>query len=234
MDHDDEVRLLNREDAVRVIQSLYQDYADRHHRLPRMLIAVGGTAMALQDMRPLSEDIDLYAPEDAFMEFAMQLERDTGMRIDVTGKTTLWGDLNVLDIEADAQVKAQVDIVMDGNTFHVDIAAISPETLFVIKASTLREKDRDDLPLILEKTCPQKVFQRADFLLRHVDRWVAEDVLSNLVSEMQLVTLEQANQKWLDGCTYLKNTFPAVFREHGMETKPARSAPSSSSGLHLE
>jgi hypothetical protein len=200
-------RLLNREDAVCVIQSLYQGYVDHNHRLPRMLIAVGGTAMALHAMRPLSEDIDLYAPEDAFLENAMQLERDTGMRIDVTSKTTLWGDLNVIDIEADAQVKGQVDVVMNGVTFHVDIAAISPETLFVIKASTMREKDRDDLPSILQKTSPNKVFQRADTLLRNMDRYIATEIIRNIISEMQMVTLEMIPLEWLDGCSFLKSHF---------------------------
>lgn len=214
---EDKPQLLDKEDAVQVIQSLYQEYADRHQRLPKMLIAVGGTAMALHGLRPLSEDIDLYSPEDAFSLFAAELERDADIRIDVTSKTTLWNEtLDIRDIESDAQVKENVDILLNGEIFHVDIAAISPETLFVIKASTLREKDRYDLPLILEKTTPQKVFQRAEVILRTMDRWEAGEVLHNLVYEMEMATMETAKPEWIAGCHHLQKRFPEVFEEHGL------------------
>ena len=185
------MKMLGREDATRTIRQLYQAYVDQHHRVPRMLIAIGGTAMAYHDMRKLSEDIDLYCPEDAFLPLAAELETATGLRIYVTSQTTLFGTLDIRDIEEDARVMENVEVEMDGKSFSVDIAAISPETLFVIKANTLREKDRDDLPAILEKTSPEQVFQRLEVLLSHAGSWGARrDLLLNVANEMQIVTLD--------------------------------------------
>lgn len=99
----------------------------------------------------------------------------------------------------------------------MDIAAISPETLFVIKASTMREKDRDDLPAIWGSVSPEGIFGRADYLLQSLDICEAEDVLLNLVSEVQLVSQCIAQAAWFARAPFirdhwgdlLKQAFPA-------------------------
>lgn len=196
-------KLLNKDDAIAVITRMTRAYMEQHGRAPRTLIAVGGTAMAMHGLRPLSEDIDLYAAEDAFAPIAESIERQSGIRIDVTSKTTLWGTLNIRDIEADAQVTESVEI--DG--FRVDIAAISPETLFVIKASTLRTKDRDDLPLIWPSVTIDKLMSRAESLLEKHDEHTANDVLMNLLSEIQVVALEPVSAEWFTEAPGLAERF---------------------------
>ncbi|MEY2341507.1 hypothetical protein AB4090_05275 [Acidithiobacillus sp. IBUN Pt1247-S3] len=205
------MKLLGREDATQTIRQLYQAYVDQYHRIPRMLIAVGGTAMAYHDMRKLSEDIDLYCPEDAFLPLAAELEAASGLRIDVTSQTTLFGQLDIRDIEKDAQVMENVEVEMDGKSFSIDIAAISPETLFVIKANTMREKDRDDLPAILEKTSPEQVFQRLEVLLSHASSWGARrDLLLNVANEMQIVSSRSGFCRSATGCMAPPNSVPST------------------------
>lgn len=208
-----ETKPLGKPEVLGVVQELYQKYVDQQGKLPRMLIAVGGTAMALHGLRKLSEDADLYCIEDAFLPLAMELEKETGYRIDVTNKTTLFGALNIPDVEADAQVLEKVPVIHEGQTFLVDIAAISPETLFCIKGNTLREKDRDDLPAILSVTTPNAVFRRLDALLQHLDKWEGQDVLFNLVDEMQIVTLEVPQKEWFDGCHFIEKRYARALEE---------------------
>lgn len=191
---------------VKTIISLNHEYISLNGKQPRTLIAVGGSAMALHGIRSVSADIDLYSPEDGFMPIAEQVEAASGLRIDVTSKTVLWGVLDIADIERDAKVIKSAAI--DG--FSVDIAAISPETLFVIKASTLREKDRDDLPLILPFTSIQAILARADELVPRQNEVVAEDMVMNLISELQLVTLESPQPDWFKDSPNINRRFMSL------------------------
>lgn len=199
-------QVVDRDQLILTINSMVHEYVERHGRSPRTLIAVGGSAMSMHGLRSLSEDIDLYSPDDAFAPIAVEIERASGLRIDVTSKTTLWGILNIHDIEKDAVVKESV--IIDG--FMVDIAAISPETLFVIKASTMRNKDRDDLPLILLHTSPERIMQRLESLLKSQDDRVAEETLLNVISELQLVELSPVNMDWFELSPGLVKTYGRV------------------------
>ena len=81
--------------------------------------------------------------------------------------------------------------------FTLDIAAISPETLFVIKSSSMREKDRSDLPLLKQVTSPQEIIARSEYLLKTLEtRQGREECLANILSEMQLVYMEPAKPEW--------------------------------------
>ncbi len=160
---------------------------------PRTIIVVGGTAMSLRRLRDESEDVDIFYPDDAFRTITEDLERRSGFRIDVTSKNNLWGQLEIHDIEHDAQVVESVDI-----GFAVDIAAISPETLFVIKSSSMRDKDRSDLGLLMGVTTPAQIMARAECLLITLEtRQDREEFLGNILSEMQLVLLEEVKPEWL-------------------------------------
>lgn len=222
--------LVNREDVVKVMTEMVAEYRCAHDgrqpcgRQPRLLIAVGGTAMALHGMRAVSEDVDLFSREDAFLTIAKDMESRTGIMIDITSDTTLWGRLNIRDIEADAVIVESVQI----KDFSVDIAAISPETLFIIKSSTFRNKDRDDLPAIFPHTSIQKIMRRAETLFMMQEEGLAGECLSNLVSEIQLVTHEPFSNAWLDSTPELRSRFGALLAEDfgflSQEVLPARDA----------
>ena len=187
------MQAVDREAAIGIIGQMATDYVRSHGRSPKTIVVVGGTAMALRGLRDESEDIDIFYPDDEFHGIAEDIESRSGYRIYVTSKNNLWGQLKILDIEQDAQVLESLEI----EGFTVDIAAISPETLFVIKSSSMREKDRDDLPLLIQVTSPQEIIARSEYLLKTLEtRQSREECLGNILSEMQLVYLEPVKPEW--------------------------------------
>jgi hypothetical protein len=187
------MQLVDRDTAIGIIRQLAKDYIEAHGEPPRTIIAVGGTAMSLRRIRDKSEDVDIFYPDDAFRTIAEDLERRSGIRIDVTNKKNLWGTLKIHDIEQDARVVESLDI----EGFTVDIAAISPETLFVIKSSSMRDKDRLDLGLLMDVTTPAQILARAECLLTTLEsRGEREEFVANILSEMQLVLLEEVKPEW--------------------------------------
>jgi hypothetical protein len=187
------MQLVNRDAAVAIIRELAKDYMEAHGEPSWTIIVVGGTAMSLRRLRDESEDVDIVYPDDAFRTIAEDLERRSGFRIDVASKNNLWGQLKIHDIDQDAQVVESIDI----EGFAVDIAAISPETLFVIKSSSMRDKDRSDLPLLMGVTTPAQIIAHAECLLRPLEtRQDREEFLGNILSELQLVLLEEVKPEW--------------------------------------
>lgn len=199
------MQTVNRQQAVSLIADMASRYIQVHGSAPRTIIVVGGTAMAMRGLRDESNDVDIFYPDDAFAPIAEDIEKRSGFRIDVTSKTNLWGSLRIHDIEQDAEVLESLEI----EGFTIDIAAISPETLFVIKASSMRNKDRDDLPLLVPVVTPQGILYRTSVLLQHTEsRSMQEDVLSNILSEMQLAYMDVAKPEWFSQA-------PALTRKYG-------------------
>lgn len=195
--------LVNREKALELIKQVAERYIEMNGRPPRILIAVGGTAMALHDLRDESEDVDLFSASRDLEAVCLEFESKTGYRIDVTSKTNIWGDLNIHDIEKSSVVIEQVLVL--GHS--VDIAAISPETLFVVKASSLRVKDREDLKLIIPVTSPDAILKRFSSLWDKQDSFVRDEALTNIVSEIQLASESMVSPDWF------KNIPPSIMKK---------------------
>ncbi len=123
---------------------------------------------------------------------ATEIERSSGYRIDVTSKTNLWGKIDVWDIESDAVMIENLEI----EGYYVDLAAISPETLFIVKASSMREKDRNDLSVVLPLTSPEKIMERFASLWTRQDFFVRDESLVNILSEIQLVNKTIVSPEW--------------------------------------
>jgi len=209
------VRVLTRDDAVAALTEIAQDYIERHGVAPRTLITVGGTAISLRRLgRNQTNDIDLFHPDDAFHALVREYEERSGIRIDVTNRRNLWGSLTVRDIETDASVVESIDV----GGFTVDLAAISPDTLFVIKACSMREKDRADLPLVLAATTVPDVMKRAETLLASLDRYERVESFLNLVAELHLVTQTMVGPSWFVKADALRKTFaPYVLEQFGVD-----------------
>ena len=158
----------------------------------------------MRRLREKSLDIDIFHPDDAFTEIAREMEERSGYRIDVTNRRTLWGEIEVLDIESDAEVMETLEI----EGFSVDIAAISVETLFVIKASSMRDKDRADLNTLMTATDPAKVMARAEYLIQSLGyHYLKQEILANLLAEMQLVLLDAVSPSWFTNAPTLVRDF---------------------------
>jgi hypothetical protein len=79
------------------------------------------------------------------------------------------------------------------------LSAISAETLFVIKASSLREKDKDDLELLWPYVDPQELMVRVGTLFSNQpDIFYAEEMVVNVLGEMQVLTGEPVQISYFD------------------------------------
>ncbi len=90
----------------------------------------------------------------------------------------------------------------------------------------MREKDRDDLPLLTRVTTQQEIITRAEYLLKTLEtRHSQEEFLANIVAEMQLVYLEAVKPEWfaqarelaLEHNDFLKEQFGIDISEHGLQ-----------------
>jgi len=184
--------MIDKEMAKKLMLNVVKQYHSATGKIPQVLFVVGGTAMAFHNMREQSEDVDLFFKDLDFEYAVKQVEEETEYRIDVTSEKNLWGDLVIPDIEKDAKVTDF--FVFEGHD--VQIAAISPETLAVIKASSMREKDRLDIPLILKKTTPEEILARFACLWTSQRPSVAKEALINIVGEIQLALREPVSPEW--------------------------------------
>lgn len=175
----------DKERTVDCVKLLAEMYYENTGEVPRILVAVGGSAMVLRDLRSTSEDVDVFVLDPELVQVARVLEEETGFAVDVTANRNLWGELDIYDIEDDAEVMKNFDLA--GHV--VSLSAISPETLFVIKASSLREKDKEDLELLMPHVDPKVLMVRvATLFSNQPDPYYAEEMVVNVIGEVQVLT----------------------------------------------
>ena len=148
-------------DALEVIRDLLQEQLRLTGRLPRTVVMLGGTALAAQRIRERSEDVDLYMSEiedAAVLTVQESYRRKYGeaFKIDATPVNTVWGDIAINDI-ADSPVMATVEV---GGS-RVEVRALSPETVYLLKAAAYRDKDVPDLPIIAGRCAETSLLVRA-------------------------------------------------------------------------
>ena len=158
-DLDGNVRL---DDVLALIGEMARLHLEKHGRIPEMIVAVGGTALAAHGIRPASFDVDLYVPEvdDDIVDILGERGRKqfgSQFRFDVTPVNTIWGYMAIRDIEASPAFR-QLQV----GTRSVTVRALSLETSYVLKAAAGRTKDLDDLPVIAPHVSLAAVLQRAN------------------------------------------------------------------------
>jgi hypothetical protein len=152
-------------EAIEVIHDLLREHLRRTKRMPGSVIAVGGTALAILNIRERSEDIDLYLSEvdDGAVDATVKRFRSRyglNFKVDVTPANTLWGAFAVKDIE-ESPIAQRISV----DEHAVEIRVLSPETLYLLKAAADRPKDRRDLELIAIHCDYTKLVGRAKRLL---------------------------------------------------------------------
>lgn len=183
----------DKERTVDCVKLLAEMYYENTGNVPRILVAVGGSAMVLRDLRSTSEDVDVFVLDEELVQVARVLEEETGFAVDVTANRNLWGELDIHDIEDDAEVMKNFDLA--GHV--VSLSAISPETLFVIKASSLREKDKNDLELLMPYVDPKILMARvATLFSNQPDPYYAEEMVVNVIGEVQVLTGEPVHEDY--------------------------------------
>lgn len=138
------------EDAIECIRQVISAHLRKGKPVADMIVLVGGTAMAANNIRDLSEDVDFFASvvdADIIHELEKAFVEKYGpkFRIDATIQENIWGKINIRDI-ADSPYRQQ--IYVDG--ISVDVRMLPPEDLFLLKAEARREKDLRDLPVLAE------------------------------------------------------------------------------------
>lgn len=187
--------VFDKERTVECVKMLAEMYYENTGNVPRILVAVGGSAMVLRDLRSTSEDVDVFVLDEDLINVARVLEEETGFTVDVTSHRNLWGELDIYDIEEDAEVMKNFDLV----GHKVNLSAISAETLFVIKASSLREKDKDDLELLMPYVDPQTLMLRvATLFSNQPDPYYAEEMVVNVIGEVQVLTGQPVQMEYFD------------------------------------
>ena len=187
--------VFDKERTIDCVKMLAEMYYESTGSVPRILVAVGGSAMVLRDLRSTSEDVDVFVLDEELVQVARILEEETGFTVDVTANRNIWGELDIYDIEEDAEVMKNFDLA--GHT--VDLSAISSETLFVIKASSLREKDKDDLELLMPYVDPKELMLRVATLFAHqTDSYYAEEMVVNVIGEVQVLTGEPIREEYFE------------------------------------
>jgi hypothetical protein len=185
----------DKERTVDCVKLLAEMYYENTGNVPRILVAVGGSAMVLRDLRSTSEDVDVFVLDEELVQVARLLEDETGYTVDVTANRNLWGELDIYDIEDDAEVMKNIDLA--GHV--VSLSAISAETLFVIKSSSLREKDKNDLELLMPHVDPKVLMLRvATLFSRQPDPYYAEEMVVNVIGEMQVLTGEPVHEDYFN------------------------------------
>lgn len=161
----DETGNIGLTEAIEVIHDLLHEHLARTNRMPGSAIAVGGTALAILNIRQRSEDIDLYLSEvdDGAVDATVKRFRGRygpNFKVDVTPTNTLWGAIAVKDIHESPIAQR---IVVDEHA--VEIRVLSPETLYLLKTAADRPKDRRDLELIAVHCEFTRLLDRAKCLL---------------------------------------------------------------------
>jgi hypothetical protein len=146
-------------EVLSIVTALCRAYrAQNPKRKPAVLVALGGTAMALHGLRDQSHDVDLYTPDACFasQHSPVVMIDDHPVMIDVTTNTHVWGEIDIVDIEADSILADRIEI--EGQT--IDLRVVSIETMMILKVNAGRTKDRADITALMGRTTPEAVFRR--------------------------------------------------------------------------
>jgi hypothetical protein len=160
--------LLRFDDALAVIRRLVEVADTRGEIVGQPIVLLGGTALAAWQIRDLSHDVDLYMstiPTESIEHVETELRAVYGpaFRLDVTSGENVWGAILVRDI-AESPVVGTID-------GRIEIRALSPADLFLLKLASGRTRDLADLDLIASRTDAVALVARWNQLVRwHGDR----------------------------------------------------------------
>lgn len=114
------------------------------------IVAVGGTAMTLLNLKPSTIDIDFTMPRSDRVEFERALANvPHGFKID------LWSDGMVFtQILPDDYLKKSIEIV---NFQHTRLKALHPIDIVVTKIGRLDQRDLQDIETCIEKFHIRKI-----------------------------------------------------------------------------
>lgn len=178
--------LISYHDALKVIRRLLDLSENQNEPFEEPVVMVGGTAMAAHNIRGLSYDVDIYV-RDFSHDIVHQVEQEfraefgESFKIDVTSVENIWGDIMLRDIH-----DSEPDTVIRFGTREITVRKLSPEDLFLTKLDTDREKDRNDLSVLYERTDPSRLIRRFNMIWKwHGNRDAVLGYADTFVSVLQ-------------------------------------------------
>ncbi len=171
---------------MKVIRRLLDAAEIQNKPFQEPIVMVGGTAMSAHNLRKTSYDVDLYVQDfndDVVYQVESEFKSKFGeqFKIDVTSVENIWGAIMLRDI-----AESEPDCVIQISHRDITIRKLSPEDLFLIKLDTSREKDRDDLAVIYEKTDADRLIARFNAIWKwHGNRDAVPGYADNFVSVLQ-------------------------------------------------
>lgn len=175
-------------------------------RVPPVVVAIGGTAMALHGLRAQSDDVDLYCADHGAGRVArggFAAPPPASITVDVSGSTRLWSDLDFGPIGETAQEHGTV-VVGGAET---ELKVLRPETLFLVKANACRDKDLEDLRILGPVVDPESVFARL------ADIWFLNAPGTREEALYKVVSAVEETHRWEIRPEWLRSVPPAVFEE---------------------
>lgn len=104
------------------------------------LVAAGGTALVLLDLKPSTRDVDFTGPADSIDRFRAALDQlPHGFKVDT------WKDGAVFSTHLPPDYLDRATVVPGIPADHIDLRALHPVDLVVTKIGRLNERDRHDI-----------------------------------------------------------------------------------------
>lgn len=205
--------LVGRDQLVGVLKDIIHE-ATRRGLIREIgeVVLVGGSALCARQIREHSLDIDLYAPA-RFLPLIAEIEEKwkpvfgEDFFIDVSTDEYMFGRIRVKDPATEGSAFA---LEHEGATF--DIRALTPETLFILKAEASREKDIQDLALLSKHTTPEKILDRFAVMARDNPIYEMRSLASTVLGEIQANYGIPVSPAWVD-----RMKFPAKIRSEVLE-----------------
>ncbi|PIN69078.1 hypothetical protein COV93_06865 [Candidatus Woesearchaeota archaeon CG11_big_fil_rev_8_21_14_0_20_43_8] len=107
------------------------------------LVAVGGTAMTLRNMKESTRDVDFCLSSDQADSF-QELTKDSPFHVDIFVDGFIFSE----QLPTDFVEKA---IVMDVNLENIELRALSPIDIILTKAARYNERDEEDIATISKR-----------------------------------------------------------------------------------
>jgi len=171
---------------LEVVRRLIEVSEQRGEPIGRVIVLVGGSAMAAHGIRAESLDVDVYTPvvgEQPVAQVEAEFRRryGPGFRLDVTTIENIWGLIMIRDLD-EAPPVADIETT-PGHTYVV--RALSVEDLYVLKVASGRRRDSDDLPLLVPRTSADAIIARFNILVAGIgDRAAIPGIADALVGTL--------------------------------------------------
>lgn len=188
------------------------------------VVLVGGSALCARQIREHSLDIDLYAPARLLPLIAEIEEKwkpvfGEDFFIDVSTDEYMFGRIRVKDPASEGSAFS-----LDYEGVRFDVRALTPETLFILKAEASREKDIQDLALISKHTSPERILDRFAIMARDNPVYEMRSLASTVLGEIQANYGIPVSSVWVDRMKFPSKIRAEVLEDFGLDgTTPVQS-----------